>query len=345
MQRTVSREELLKQLESVTPGLSSREIIEQSSCFVFLDGKVATYNDEVACWTRCCLKLEGAVQATPLLNLLRKMPEESVDVSIDHNKLVVKGKRRRARLALESEITLNFKSVGAPKKWTPLPEDFLEAVNLVYRCAGKDEQNLEKYVHIHPEKVEGVSEHTIGHFRTKIELTKPVLVHKDSIKHVVSLGMIEFGQTKSWIHFRNAAGLVLSCRRWVEEDFPDTTKALSIRGTKIVLPKGLAVSSVLAGIFTTDNAEDDDVVVSLSPGKLVIVGSGASGDFREVKTVKYQGKAMTFMVSPKLLEDITKKHNDAWITPTTLKVKTGKFTFMTALGSMEDKNQEEESEE
>jgi hypothetical protein len=66
----VNREVLLQQLESVQAGLSSREIIEQSSCFVFKDGNVVTFNDEVSCSRPCELgSFTGAVQAAPLLSI------------------------------------------------------------------------------------------------------------------------------------------------------------------------------------------------------------------------------------------------------------------------------------
>ena len=75
----INREELLKQLESVLPGLSTREIIEQSSCFIFKDETVNTYNDEIACSQKSVLKIEGAVQALPFISLLRKLKEEELE--------------------------------------------------------------------------------------------------------------------------------------------------------------------------------------------------------------------------------------------------------------------------
>ena len=50
---TVNREAFLHQLESVQAGLSSKEMIEQSSCFAFIKGKVVTYNDEISCRQKC----------------------------------------------------------------------------------------------------------------------------------------------------------------------------------------------------------------------------------------------------------------------------------------------------
>src|SRR5687768_12406403 len=56
----VDRENLLRALESVTAGLAHREIIEQSGSFVFKDGNVITFNDEIACTATSPLKIQGA---------------------------------------------------------------------------------------------------------------------------------------------------------------------------------------------------------------------------------------------------------------------------------------------
>jgi hypothetical protein len=74
--QTVNREQFIKELESVQAGLSVRAATEQSNCFVFSDGVVRTFNDEIACEQKTSLKITGAVIADPLISLLRKLPEE-----------------------------------------------------------------------------------------------------------------------------------------------------------------------------------------------------------------------------------------------------------------------------
>ncbi len=348
MPRRVNREELLKQLEAVSAGLSPRDIIEQSSCFVFQGKKVITFNGEAACWSPCSIGVTGAVSAKPLLEILRKMQEEHIEFASSESKLVIHGKQnRRARIPMEAEITLPFQEIKEPKKWNTLPADFLEAVDMVHRCCGKDTDRLETFVHLHKEKVEAIGEHQVGHFRTRIDLPENVIVHKDSVKHVVSLGMTEVGVTDKWVHFRNPTGLVLSCLKGAgEEDYPSTEKALSIKGKRISLPRGLDGAVDRASVFSRENPEDSDVTVFLKPGKVIIVGaSEVGGDWREPRSIDYKGEPMEFLIDPKLLQDICRKHHEAWVTQDVLKVKQGKFTFVTALGTKEDKKEETEAEE
>jgi hypothetical protein len=48
-------------LKAVEPGLSQRDVVEQSSCFVFKNGYVYTYNTEVFCRHPYRVNFEGAV--------------------------------------------------------------------------------------------------------------------------------------------------------------------------------------------------------------------------------------------------------------------------------------------
>lgn len=339
----VNRETLLHQLESVQPGLSSREIIEQSSCFVFKDGNVITYNDEVACTHKSALEVTGAVQAGPLVSILRKLPDDDLSISVDGGELVIEGKRRRAALRLEAEVLLPVDKVEKPGKWRALGEDFLEAINLVQHCASKDESQFQlTCIHLHPDHIEACDNFQVTRVRFKTGVAKATLVRRDSIKHIVTLGMTEFSESETWIHFRNPGGLVLSCRRYMES-FPDTTPILSFKGHPITLPKGLGDAADRASVFSGEAAEDNQVLVELRTGKLRVKGIGASGSFQEIKKLKYDGPALAFQIAPELLIELTKKHNDAEITEGRLRVDGGKWSYVTCLSlpSTKDKTSDD----
>jgi hypothetical protein len=70
----VIRTSLLNALESVAPGLASREMVDQGTCAVFIGGDVCTYNDQIFCRYKLedGLQLEGAVPMAPLRSILHK---------------------------------------------------------------------------------------------------------------------------------------------------------------------------------------------------------------------------------------------------------------------------------
>lgn len=344
MPTRVNREKFLHTLESVQPGLSPREIIEQSSCFVFKGGEVFSYNDEVAC--RCNTDLpeevEGSVQADPLLNILRKLPEDEIEIEVGETEFLVKGKKRQAGIRMEKEILLPVGSVERPKKWSPLHEHFAEAVGIVQQCAGKDESQFSlTCVHIHPEWVEACDNFQLCRWEMATGLKKSTLVRQSAIKHITSLGVTEFSETSNWLHFRTGS-LVFSCRRYVE-DFPDLAGILEVgEAIKTSLPKGLADAADKAAVFSAENTDNNQIFLSLSQGRLKVRGEGVSGWYWETKRMNYDGPPLEFYISPELLIDLLKRHTDCLLSTERLKVDTGSYTYVSCLGAVRDKEQESE---
>ena len=122
----INREELLSVLESVSPGLAQREIIEQSSCLVFHNENVITFNDEIFCSRKSPLKFEGAIRAAPFLALLNKLTEDTLSIEINESGLLIKGKRKRATLIREKEVSLPIEDIEQPDEWIQLDELFTD---------------------------------------------------------------------------------------------------------------------------------------------------------------------------------------------------------------------------
>jgi DNA polymerase III sliding clamp (beta) subunit (PCNA family) len=330
----ITRENFLGQLESVQPGLSAREIIEQSSCFIFQEGEVVTYNDEIACRQECSLSdVAGAVPAEPLLAILRKLNEEEIEVSSNEGELLIKGKKRQAGIKMEMNILLPIDTVDRPKKWKSLPKNFTEAVTIIGQCASKDEsQFVITCVHLHPKWIEACDNYQIARYPMETGLEESTLIRREALKHITTLDMNSFSETKSWMHFKNENGLVLSCRRYVE-DYPDLQPYLSVKkGEKTEFPKGLKEATEKAEIFSQGNIESNQVEVSLCAGRLKLKGRGVTGWYSEVKKVSYSGGGISFLITPQLLRELVTNYNECEITPGTLKVDSGSFIYVTCLG-------------
>lgn len=341
---SVNREELLNALESVTPGLSKREIVEQSSCFVFKGKRIITFNDEVACSIANPLPITGAVAAEPLLNILRKMGEETITIVPEGGELTYKGKGgRKGGITMDAEVTLPVDTVDVPdkKSWKPIGPEFTEAVGLVEKCAGNDEQEFcTTCVHIHPEWVEAYDNLQVARHTVQTKVKEPVLVRRSSIRHIFPLGMTHIAETEAWLHFRNPGGLVMSCRRFELSELDptsmlDVSTILDVDGKRAILPKGLVEATDRAEVFSAENSDGNLVQVDLRPGKLRVTGRGVSGWFQEVKTLKYEGPSLKFLIDPKLLVEIVTKHNECQITTNRLKVDGKRFTYVTCLGAIE----------
>jgi hypothetical protein len=333
----INRQELLHKLETVSPGLAKRENIEQSACFVFQNGKVITYNEEIACTNDIDLGFEGAVTAAPLLALLTKMKEDDIEIEATAAELLIKGKRKRAGVTLQAEITLPVDGIDQPSEWSRLPEDFSEAVDIVQQCATDTHANWHlTCVHIYPEWMEACDNYQLIRFPIKTGVTRPTLVKREAVRHIAGLGMVEIAATKTWLHFRNPAGLVFSCRRYIEA-LNDMTANLEVPGgARATLPGGLADAVDLAEVFTAENSDNNNVRIELRPGKMLINGIGSHGWYKEQKEVKYDGVPIQFLIAPKLLVEISKRTQECEINAERLKIDGGRFTYVTCLGAVED---------
>ena len=341
---TVERTKLLASLEAVQPGLSPREIIEQSACFVFRDGLVYTYNDEISCHCPTPLgkEIKGAVHAPPLTNLLRKMTEPEITVEVEKGEMLIRGKGKRAGLRLESEIVLPISLVEKPKTWNRLPDEFGDAVKMVQHCAAQDETRfVATCVHLHPKWVEACDDKQACRWTIKTGLQSAILARQASIKHIPQLGMTEFAETESWLHFRNSNGLVLSCRRFVES-YPDLNRVLETeKGVTITLPKGVEEASNKAEIFSSQN-DVNHVWINLLPGKIRIKAEGATGWYSETKSVEYRGKPMQFLIPPSLLVDIVQKESKCHIANKRLKIQTDNYQYVVCLTQPSKKDEQAE---
>ncbi len=330
----IGREQFLHSLESVQPGVSQREILEQSSLFALSKGDVFTFNDETACRTSSGLpnSFEGAVPHKPLLEVLRKFPDDDIHVDVTDSEILITGKSDKAGIRLEKEITLPIQHVEKPEKWVKLHEDFADGIGIVQNCASTDQTAFDlSCVHIHPKWLEACDNFQLCRWEMKTGVKQATLVRQSAIKHITSLGMTELSETATWLHFRNPNGLILSCRRYVEE-YQDLTKILDVEGISVQLPKGLADACDKASIFTAENVDSNRVMVSLKPGTLTLRGQGVSGWYEKPpRKIAYDGEPMSFLCSPKLLSELVKKHNECTLSSNRLKVSVGSYVYIACL--------------
>lgn len=338
------RESFLHALESVSPGLSPREIVEQSTCLVFRDGQVYSFNDEISCQGKSGLdgSFTGAVRADKLLDLLRKLPEDEIDITQAKGELAIAGKGRKAAFTMESEITLPIDQVDKPGKWRKLPGDFAEAVGMVQNCASTDQSAFAlTCVHVHPKHVEAFDGFQTCRWKLDAGVNEPYLVRASSIKHATVLGMAEVSETQSWLHFRNGTGLIVSIRRYVEEYPQDIGRFLAvkdeagkdIRGVSVQLPKGLKEEAERATLFSSENADSNYLVVEMKQGKVRVKGVGITGRYEAGKKLTWNGPEMQFLISPKLLAEIVAKHSECFMSKSRLLVSGGGWRYAAALGA------------
>ncbi len=346
----VKKDQFLTVIQSVSPGLSTREILEQSSCYVFAGGHVNTFNGELSCrrpltpLSKELATLTGAVKADKLIAQLEKWPDEEVDVTTTTDALVFTAGRKEFGLKMEATVHLPIDQIERPEEWKKLPEDFAEAIGVVEKCAGTNETQFALIcVHLSPKWLEACDNFHLVRWPMRTGLKRSTLIRKSSAKHLNGLGVTEWAETEAWLHFRNpTTGVELSCLRYLE-DYLDLSSFLKPEGEKITLPKGLSEACEKAAVLSSENPEADQVQITLTPGRLVVRGEGASGWFTERKKVVYDGAPMSFRASPAVLGDLVKRHTEGLVSPGRLLVNAERYIYVLNLYVPEPETAPEES--
>ena len=233
-------------------------------------------------------------------------------------------------------MSLPVDAIEQPEEWKPLPGDFVDAVGVVAGCvSGDDSQFVLTCVHVHPEWLEACDNYQLCRYPLVTGIKEPTLIRGESLRYVVGLDAVEFAETKGWVHFRNATGTVLSCRRWVER-FPSLDDLLKVQGTRTVLPKGLVEAVAKAEIFSGEDVVANRVTVELRDNRLKVEGRGPSGWYAEQKKLEYGGEPMRFVTLPKMLVELAKRGNECEVAEGKLKVDGGKWTYVTATSAPGD---------
>jgi DNA polymerase III sliding clamp (beta) subunit (PCNA family) len=332
-----NRELFLSKLHSVRSGLSkNKDNVDQSTCFIFKDNKIITFNEEVYCSTNSNFGtlLLGAVKAQPLIDILTKMAEEDIELEKKDKELIIHGVNKKCGIQFENQVSEEIDSIWHPSEleWGTLEDDFNGALDVVMSCAqDKDDgQFFISCVHLHPQYIEATDNIQLARYNISIPIKSDCLIRKRSVKNLIGMGVTEISESDNWIHFRNDLDTRFYCRRFVD-DYLVLDQLLQDTGTLVNLPQGIGDSVEKASIFTKDNNECGNVLVTIKNGKMGLKGSGALGWYTETKSIDYKGEPISFYISAEILQQINKKGNQCEIVDGRLRIVQGSYTYVTVL--------------
>ena len=328
----IKRKELLDALKAVQPGTADKDTIQQSSSFVFDKDRVFTYNDEISVSVPFKLGITASVPAKEFQSLVNKLNKEEITIEIDGQELRISSGKSIAGLRIEDEIKLPLEELGAAENWIDLPADFDKAVKECLFSCGKDQTKfLLTHIHVKDDFVESSDGYRATRYSMK-EVKKgtfdnPFLIPLAAAKHVVTYQPTEYAFTDGWIHFRNEADEVFSCR-WPEgENFPDLDLFFDVKGETLSLPEELIGMMDRGSVL----AEGNRLTIILEPGTLVIATENDAGWFEEEAKLDYKGRSLEFDTYPEFLSSILKMKAAAEVAEKVLKFETEQMIHVVAL--------------
>lgn len=300
----INRNALLTALNAVNPGVATKEALQQSASFVFTeDGRVCTFNDDIAVSHPVEVNFTGAVPAKEFLALIGKLKGAEIELSVSEGELRVVGSKAKAGLRLEAEIHLPLDELGLPDQWEPLPSNFLPAVKFCLFSAGRDANKAAlTHIHVLEDCVESCdNDRATRYFTSEDVAMRELMIPAQAARHLIGYGCDEYATTDGWLHFRNAQDVTFSCRT-TEESYPNLDRFLECKGGKGEFPEELGEMLDRANTLS----DGERVNVALNGSKLTVSTEGVAGWYEEPARVKYTGKAVDFDIHPDFLVSMLK---------------------------------------
>jgi len=296
----IDRENLLVMLKKLKPGLAVHDVVEQATSFIFKDGFVWSFNEEIAVShpLPSGMELEGAIPAESLLKLLAKGREKTVQlIATDGELYIVCGKSRAGILFEDVKLPVEKIPLPEPDAWSTLPKDFADKFHLASLSARRSiSASVLSCVYLTNEKVFGCDNFqlTISTFSKPLGKIKPVLLNREMVPSIISFLPDAIAQVGNWTHFIKD-NVVLSCRA-TEGVFPDVVPLLDVKGPTVKLPIKLSELLDRAGVFSSSSAGGNKVLVSLAKTGLLLVSSrNEYGWFKE--SIETATKQIEFQLS------------------------------------------------
>jgi hypothetical protein len=307
----IKKQELLEALAIVKPGLSNKEIIEQSTSFAFMAGRVITYNDDISIsHPVTALELEGAIKAEELYQLLNKIKGDEIDIEINETELQIKSGKVKAGLTLQSEVKLPLEELGRIAGWKHLPSNFTKHIKFAAPCCSNDmSRPILTCINITKEGIVQASDSykLITATLNKEMPCKDFLLPANAAIQVIKLEPSHIILGNGWVHFKTPKETILSCRIF-EEAYPDVKPFIKHKGEEITFPVNFADLLDRAAIFAKrEHFLDEEVIITIAENKIKIKGKSDTGWLEESANIKYVGELLEIRITPYLLQSIIKE--------------------------------------
>jgi len=324
----IDKRDLQVALEKVKPGLSNRNLIEQSTSFAFIDNRVVTFNDEVSVSHPIPgLNLTGAVVAEELHKILHKIKKNEIELTVSDKEIMLQSGKSNVWLTLQTKIKLPINSIGKVGKWHDLDPNFIKAIKFVAPACGKNlSKPLLSCVHISNQGfVEASDDHRIvKHFVKDVPFT--FLLPAAQVNNVANIDPIQVATGAGWVHFKSAEDTIISCRVLSDDNYPDSTRFFAVTGKQVTLPS--TTPEILDRALVFDQAL---LTIYLGDKKFKVNSKSDTGRFEEEAPIRYTDTPFSFKINPKILRDIVSETLDCTLSEKIIKFQSDNWQYVTSL--------------
>ncbi len=313
----IKTEELRTILSNLKAGLAQgKQTTEQSDCFVFLNNRIWTYNDEICVSCPSPFEFEGAVSSKEMLLLVGKITTEEMTLEFNEGEILIKAKRTKAGLRIQQQIEMPIQEISIPKRWNTLPKNFLSSLQKCIFSAGTDfAKPILTNINCKDKVLQSCDNERATQCLLSSALKQDFLIPASSSRYLSQLNEInQYKCDSEWTHFKTKDGTIFSCRCDFEE-YP-VLNYFDSNGFEFSFPNQIENILDRAGIFAeTEFNQDSLIEISISTkGVLKARAEGDAGWVEEtIRTKRKPEKHIQFQVNPQYLQQILKQTGTAII--------------------------------
>jgi DNA polymerase III sliding clamp (beta) subunit (PCNA family) len=310
----VKKTELLDALRAIKPAIASKEIIDQSTHFVFQKGEVRSYDDRVSINSEFDYNGPSfAIKADEFFKLISSLTSEKIELDLDgDNKLKLKCGKTKATLNVDYQVKLPDIDLPQDDDWIDLPSDFTASLKFSLFSVGKNASKPALTCICVEDNTIWSSDNdrlTKTQMESGIDDPNGMLIPGEAAKKLILYSPNGYYIDKSWIHFINDFNVIFSCRR-VDVEYPDLEPFLKIKGSTVKLPETIIHSIERASIMSVDDFETDRfITVTATGGKILIKGKGPLGSIEESLKVEFDDE-FAFNIHPQHFIEILQLMNE-----------------------------------
>lgn len=332
----VNRQELLKALKAIKPGLATKDIVEKATCFIFTGTEIITYNDLISIGIPFKTDFKCSVPAQEFYKILSEMEDKDLRIFVKDGKLNFKTSRATGHASISTESADDIVQLLIPKnkqKWQPLPKDFIQGVSLCMFSTSKDMTHPHlSCLCIQGDEIISSDDYRISLFTMKNKIKNKMLIPATEIQELIKFKVTHYSINEPWVHFKDKNGVVF-CARTIQADFPNYKKFLDVKGTRrFKIPEGTIKAIKLSSIFAEGDFDSNKrILITIGDGELVCKGEKESGGI-EVKTkIDFKGKPVSFTINPFFFSQILSHISTVVLSKNTLLFKSGSFKHLISL--------------
>jgi len=331
-------EQFQKALKTTRSAVAHTELIDQATSFIFKDGFVIGYNDEICISVPVDgLDAEGAVKADALYNYISKLKKPEMELKTTPKEMQIKSGRSRAGLPLNTEVVVPLDQITPPGKWKPLPPDFMDYARMAAGATATD-HTMPKLTCVDVRKegiITGSDNFRILQCTLEAFEFDGFLIPSSSVKIAASLQPTKISVTKEWVHLENDDAVQISCRTYPEQ-YDDVTDFMGVEGPQFTFPRTFNEVMDRTRVFAQmDVTQDEEVKVTVGNNRIKITAKNESGWASEEINHSTDDEPFSFTIIPYLLKDILTRTDTCTVSETALLFQGEGWKYVSALIDME----------